>query len=253
MSRSAPLLLVAASLCAASCHGSVVRGGTTVAAGYEPPGHPLFAYRAVDCKDASGGPVEYQSRVFVIQKKNNERAAVETRSGFDSLVVDNSFVDGQSRVFQAVVKPRDGKALLHEFRVPAGPPGPGKLIVTSSFRETDTGHGRFKAVPDAPSISCTLSLGGSNPGPQAAGAGGAAPVSADAGPAASGREPPVPPGLGVPDAQDSYKPDDHVAVDHDGKVVRARVVQAVGGRYYVQYDAGGSEWIDKSVIRGKIR
>ncbi len=241
----------------ASCHGSVVRGGTTVAAGHEPAGHPIEAYQAVDCRDASGAPAEYKARVFVIQKPNKQRAVVEARSGYDSLVVDNSFVDGDSRVFQAVVTPRGGKALLHEYRVPAGAPGPGKLIVTPTFEESGTAAGGFKAVADKPSISCTLSLTGSNPEePEATGAGAdAGAASADAEPAAaeSGAEPPVPESLGVPEVQDSYKPDDHVAADHDGKVVRARVVQAVSGRYYVQYDAGGSEWIDKSRIRGKIR
>lgn len=232
----------------------MVRGGTSVAAGHEPAAHPLAAYNAVECHDSSGGPVEYASRVFVVERQGKQLAVVETRSGFDSLVVDNGFVDGDTRVFQAVVKPRDGTALLHEFRVPAGPPGPGTLVVTSSWKETGTAQGGFKALADKPSISCRLTLTGSDqetPGtvPEAgAGTADAGVVAAEA-----GAQPPVPASLGVPDAQDSYQPDDHVAVDHDGAVVRARVVQAVKGRYYVEYDAGGSEWIDKSRIRGKIR
>ncbi len=254
MSRSTPLAVVATSLLTVSCHGSLVRGGTTVAAGHEPAAHPLAAYNAVDCHDASGGPVEYASRVFVVEKKGKQLAAVETRSGFDSLVVDNSFAEGDSRVFQAVVKPRDGTALLHEFRVPAGPPGPGTLVVTSSWKETSTAQGGFKALADKPSISCRLAPPGSNPETP-----GATPDAragtADAGAVAAegGAQPPVPASLGVPDVQDSYQPGAHVAVDRDGAVVRARVVQAVNGRYYVEYDAGGSEWIDNSRIRGKIR
>lgn len=231
----------------------MVRGGTSVAAGHEPAARPLAAYDAVDCRDASGGPVEYTSRVFVVDRSGKGRAVVETRTGFDSLVVDNSFVDGDSRVFQAVVTPHDGKAQLHEFRVPAGPPGPGKLVVTPTFTETGTAQGGFKAVADKPAITCQLSLTGSNPDhPEATAEAGTG--AADAGaPAAEAAKPPVPAKLGVPDVQDSYRPDDHVAVDHDGAVVRARVVQAVKGRYYVEYDSGGSEWIDKSRIRGKIR
>lgn len=248
MPRSIALLFVA-SLCTVGCGGPVVRGGRTVAAGNEPAGRPLAAYNAVDCRDASGGPVEYHSRLFIVDA-GGDRIAVETRTGFDSLVVENSFIDGGSRVFQAVVESPDGKQRLHEFRVPSGPPGPGKLLVTSSFKETPKTGGGFKALAQKPSISCRLGLTGSNPETPAEAGSGAA---ADGGPGEADALPPVPDRLGVPLAQKSYQPNDHVAVDRDGAVVRARVVQAVKGRYYVEYDAGGSEWIDKSRIRGKIR
>lgn len=239
---------------AASCGGLTLRGGDTVKPGREPPGQKLGVYRPMECADAGGGAVERNTTIHVVQDAAGRRLLVEVTPGYDSLVVKNVFLDRGEITWQAVMKSKTGRLMLHDFRVPNDFSGPGRMAIASSWRETKLEGGGFRGYFDKPVTTCALAMMGpdGNPVPVAP-----APTAAP-GPAPTAEPtaaPPAPSEIGTPEPRDSYAVGDLVAVDVQGQLVRAKVVQALqDGRYYVEYQTSppSSEWIDKARIRGKL-
>ena len=235
-----------------SCGGLTLRGGDSVKPGREPPGQKLAVYKPVDCVDASTGPVQKTSTMHIVQDAAGRRMLVETTPGYDSLVVKNVFIDRGEIAWQAVMKSKSGRMMLHDYRVPNDFSGPGRMAVASSWREVKLDGGGFRGYFEQPISTCQLALAGPDGNPIAAvptAPTDAPPVANDAGTSES------PPESGSPEPRDSYAVGDVVAVDVQGQSVRAKVVQALAdGRYFVEYQTSPptSEWIDKSRIRGKL-
>ena len=246
MSR-AWVVLIGVAAVATSCKSLRIRGGDTVPAGAEPKGKVLGSYVPTDCKDAKGTavPGASSSRLFYVEVRGGRRLLVDAKRGHDSIVIDNSFVDAAEHVFQVILKNRDGRMMLRDYRVPrdAGPTG--RMAVAQRWKESSTKEGSFRGDFDAPLMTC--SLDGTGGKPQAAEPPPPPPPTSE--PAS-----PPPPRVGAPEPQESYAVGDIVAVDDNGTERRGKVLQALEGRYFVEYErpGGPTEWIDKSKIKGKI-
>jgi hypothetical protein len=231
-----------------------MRGADSVKPGREPVGKKLVEYRPTDCKNAGGTAAMRNTSIYLVEDAGGRRLLVEQTPGYDSLVVKNAFLDRGEVAFQAVLKSKNGRMMLHDFRLPNDFSGAGRMAVAPSWREVGLSGGGFRGYFDQPSMTCALTL---------TGPGGAAPpvAEADAGaepaPSATASAPPpgTPTPIGTPEPRDRYAVGDMVAVDVQGQPVRAKVVQAVeGDRYYVEYQTTPptSEWVEKSRIRGRL-
>jgi hypothetical protein len=234
-----------------ACSGLRMRGADSVKAGSEPPGDQLAMYQPSACQDASGAVAQRNTTIRLVQLASGNRVLIELTPGYDSLVVNNAFVDRGEISFQAVIKAQNGRMMLHDFRVPNDLNGPGRMSVTSSWREEKLEGGGFRGTYDRPLMTCALALAGpetEKPKPteeeeeekteEAKPDGGAETTE-----------------IGTPEPRDKYGPNDMVAVEVQGKLVKAKVVQALeGGRYYIEYQTTppSSEWVDKAKIRGKL-
>jgi hypothetical protein len=238
-----------------ACGGLTMRGAESVKPGREPVGKKLVEYRPAECKDASGTPANRNTSIYLVEDVAGRRLMVELTPGYDSLVVKNAFLDRGEVAFQAVLKSKTGRMMLHDFRFPNDFGSAGRMAVAQSWREVGLEGGGFRGYFDQPLMTCALALAG------AEGATPATPTAtatASAPPTATASAPPAgtaPAGIGTPEPRDRYAVGDIVAVDVQGQPVRAKVVQAVeGDRYYVEYQTSppSSEWVDKSRIRGKL-
>lgn len=234
-----------------ACSGLRMRGADSVKAGSEPPGDQLAMYQPSSCQDASGATTQRNTTIQLVQLASGNRVLIELTPGYDSLVVSNAFVDRGEIAFQAVIKAQNGRMMLHDFRVPNDLNGPGRLSVTSTWQEEKLEGGGFRGSYERSIMTCQLALAGpesNKPKPteeeeekEAEAAQG------DAGTAAVE--------IGTPEPRDKYAVSEMVAVDVQGKLVKAKVVQPLqNGRYYVEYQTTppSSEWVDKEKIRGKL-
>jgi len=145
--RLAPLWWVVA----ASCAGPDVRGALVVAAGEEPPGTVRASYVPSDCQDASGGPVQYRGRLFLVVTNDHVRRLVEARRGYDSLVMVNVFEERGELVFQSIVG-----ATLREVRLRRDASWAGQLAVASRWDEKPSSGSRFQALAYDRVLTCRL-------------------------------------------------------------------------------------------------
>jgi hypothetical protein len=248
------LLSVGVAVAGAACGGLTMRGAESVKAGREPVGKKLVEYRPTECKDASGTPVARTTSIYLVEDVSGRRLLVELTPGYDSLVVKNAFLDRGEVAFQAVLKSKGGRMMLHDFRLPNDFASAGRMAVAPSWREVKLDGGGFRGYFQQPALTCSLALLGADGEPAPA---PSATETASAAPTATGSAAPVaPPGpIGTPEPRDRYAVGDLVAVDVQGQLVRAKVVQAVEGeRYYVEYQTAPptSEWVDKVRIKGKL-
>ena len=150
-------LLLVAPLLASACDSARIAGGNVVASGTEPAGSLAGAWTPSDCRDARGAPSAVGAgAVKLIRKADGRFVLVETRAGYDSIVVVNSFVRGQDRVFQLALKSAASAPFLREYRVPAARPGPGRFVLVArqwDSRDTDDG---FTAWYVKPAVTCAL-------------------------------------------------------------------------------------------------
>jgi hypothetical protein len=246
------LVIAAAGAAAGACAGLTMRGAESVKPGREPPGQKLAVYRPTDCQAPGGGAATRNSSLFLVQDAAGRRVLVELTPGYDSLVVKNTFLDRGEIAFQAVLKSKTGRMMLHDFRIPNDLSLPGRMAIASTWREVSIPGGGFHGHFDQPVLTCRLTAAapdGTPLPPPTATADGSMPVPTVA--------PPVVPGDvgGTPEPRDRYAVGDTVAVDVQGQAVRAKVVQALSDdRYYVEYQTTPptSEWVDKARIRGRL-
>jgi hypothetical protein len=239
------------SVCVAACTGLTMRGADSVKPGGEPPGDKLAMYQPSGCQDATGTVAQRNTTIELVQLASGNRVLIELTPGYDSLVVRNAFVDRGEIAFQAVLKSKNGRMMLHDFRVPNDLNGPGRMSVASSWKEEKIQGGGFRGYFDKSIMTCALALAGpdsAKPKPseeeeeetEAAKPDGGATEPSD---------------IGTPEPRDKYAVNEMVAVDVQGKLVKAKVVQALeGDRYYVEYQTTppSSEWVDKARIRGRL-
>jgi hypothetical protein len=127
----------------------------------------LARYRASGCVDAAGQPTrETRGTVWLVRGGDGVTRLVETVGGYDSLVVENSFVVGNERVYQlstnalperffvGSASPRDD--LLLDYRLPRGGGGDGRLGLVRAWREQRMDDGRVRAHFDHAALVCRL-------------------------------------------------------------------------------------------------
>lgn len=123
--------------------------------GAEPEGVLRARYDRFDCRDVKNTPLQVgPTRIDVIDQPDGHEVLVEYRRGYDSMVVDNSFVDHESRVFQVSLKSDDGRPYLRQYRIPQSH-APGELAITDDWEHhrTKSGFiGKFRRTL----LRCTL-------------------------------------------------------------------------------------------------
>ncbi len=151
-----PLLALSLLACAA-CSSARIAGGATVAPGSEPPGVTLSLFGMGRCEDEAGARVpESEARISVVRLQDGRFVLVERRPGYDSLVVDNGWDEGNIRVFQLALKRSDGVPYLREYRVPRDGSDFGRLVLVDrviAWRDSRRG---FHASYVRPSLVCDL-------------------------------------------------------------------------------------------------
>ncbi len=240
-----------------SCASPSVRGARSVPPGQEPPGNVATSYVPSDCRDAQGAAVSgpESSRIFLVKDTAGVVTLVESRTGADSLVVHNAFEDGPEAVYQAVVKGPDGRATLRDYRVPRNMGPKGRMAVAVVWNEARGPRGSFRATFDAPAVTCALSSDATPQPPAPAPAAATVPAPAAAPPPAAPPPPAVAPtstAYGTPEPQTSYTVGQTVAVNRGTAVARAKIVQALTDKYFVEYDTGGSEWVESARVLGRV-
>jgi hypothetical protein len=133
------------------CGSRAVRGAAVLPAGQEPTAVWVVAYTPAGCADYSGAPAEYRAQLFLIQSTGGRRLLVEARSGYDSLVIHNSYVDGSELVFQVALE-----RLLREIRVPTDGAGRGWMVFSRSWAEQELPDGGWRATPKDAVLTCAL-------------------------------------------------------------------------------------------------
>ncbi|MCC6903507.1 MAG: hypothetical protein IT377_31350 [Polyangiaceae bacterium] len=137
------------------CSSPELRGGQTVAAGNEPRGRVLAAYRGTGCVDAAGGALEHPVRVVLVEGEAKRPVLIARRPSYDSVVIPSLTSDGRERVFQVVSKAERGGEVLHDFRLPVGE-GDGRMAVATEFVERAGAPGQVVAQVSRMAFACRL-------------------------------------------------------------------------------------------------
>ncbi|HEX4337966.1 MAG TPA: hypothetical protein VH062_18780 [Polyangiaceae bacterium] len=149
---------LAALLCF-SCSSAKIAGGAPVAPGSEPEGMAVAYFNVTRCEDANGARVpEQEGHVSLVRMPDARIVLVERRPGYDSLVVENGWDEGDARVFQLAMKRTGGGPFLREYRVPVAGAVTGRVVVVdrvASWRDSSRGfHARYEG--EKPALSCDL-------------------------------------------------------------------------------------------------
>ena len=131
-----------------------IRGGQVVASDAALPGEIIAVFDPLSCADASGGPLDWRSRLYLVRRTDGTRALVEARTEYDSLVYTGSFDDGEARVFQVAVRSRGQSSRLYEVRIPLSG-------ASGTFRVAELSYGRgrgnhFRGSAGQVAVRCQL-------------------------------------------------------------------------------------------------
>lgn len=155
MTKAALAGLVAA---CAGCSSAGVAGGALVAPGTEPAGTTLALYGIGRCEDERGARIpEPEARVSAVRLSDGRVVLVDRRPGYDSIVVDNGWDDGNDRVFQLALKRSGGTPSLREYRLPLSGSHFGRLVVVDRVSRWNDSRRGFHADYARAALSCSLS------------------------------------------------------------------------------------------------
>ncbi len=146
-----------AALLLTACGNGALEGASAVPVGELPSGRVVSNLEPSDCVDRSGKPVPRPAtKIRVLVREDGKPLLIEQRPGYDALVVDNSFSEQQSLVFQAISEPDDAEPALHEYRLEWPAARAGRLASAATFEATFEAGGGFKAQAAELSLSCKL-------------------------------------------------------------------------------------------------
>jgi len=132
-----------------------IRGGQAAASEAALPGEIIAVFDPRPCSDASGGSMDWRSRLYLVRRADGTRVLVEARTEYDSLVYASSFDDGEARVFQIAVRSRGQSPRLHEVRLPLSG-AKGTFRVAELARARGRGS-RFRGSAGEVAVRCQLS------------------------------------------------------------------------------------------------
>jgi hypothetical protein len=139
---------------ATACGGESVLGGEVMGSAWVPRGVSARELMATGCVDAAGKAArEHPGTISVVQERGRS-VLFESRPGYSSLLVRNSFWDGGDQVFQAIIDADN--EWLYEFRVPVAEDAVGRLSVASAWKTARLEQGGFRARYAAAVLSCRL-------------------------------------------------------------------------------------------------
>lgn len=145
-------------LATVACGGPALRGGETAPPGREPPGRRVASYRSAACIDGDGGKLDHPVRAYLVEDAARKRVLVVTRPSYDSVVIRAPAAEGAESVFQVIVEGGDGARVLHDFRLPAGGRGDGRMAVATEFSEAPTEAKKVSAKVTRVAFACRLAL-----------------------------------------------------------------------------------------------
>ena len=142
----------------AACSSAGLAGGVLVGAGGEPAGTTLALYGMGRCEDEHGARIPApEARVSAVRLGDGRVVLVERRPGYDSIVVDNGWNDGDERVFQLALKRSGGAPSLREYRLPRSGGDFGRLVVVDRVSRWNDARRGFRAEYSRATLSCSLS------------------------------------------------------------------------------------------------
>lgn len=148
----------AAAAVAVACGGPSFRGAASVQPDREPRGRIEATFAPERCVDERGHSAPAPaSRLRLVQSQAREPLLVQTRLGYDSIVVSNRFTAGGDAVWQFLSDDGDGPELLHEVRLTrSGAAGArGSLLIADQFHYSPRGSA-FRARPTRAVLRCQL-------------------------------------------------------------------------------------------------
>lgn len=151
--RATRFTVSGALIAASACGGSALEGASIVAPGREPTGKVVAVYAPRGCVDRSGGPASPRPvRLFLVDRAGG-LVLVETRPGYDSLVIDNGFAVQGYNVFQASLE-SSARPILLDYRIAPDASG-GKMAVARIWQRAERSHG-FRAYFSQVVLACRL-------------------------------------------------------------------------------------------------
>jgi hypothetical protein len=152
--------VVAAVAFGAACSGCAfarIAGGAQVAPGTEPVGNTVALFRVARCEDANGERIpEPEARVTVVRLDDKRLVLVERHVGYDSLVVDNGWDEGNARVFQLAIKGAADGPYLREYRTPLQDARAGRFVIVKRVENWGDSRRGFHAVYTTAALTCDL-------------------------------------------------------------------------------------------------
>ena len=148
---------LAAALFLGACASPSIQGGEAVPAGNEPPGRVVGSWRATACRDAKGGAVAHETRVWLIDSGRGGPILVEARPSYDSLVIHSHHVENGDLVFQAKLDDAENPPVLVDVRIPQKGNGDGRMALTRSFVTATDEDADFRARVVSGALACRLS------------------------------------------------------------------------------------------------
>jgi hypothetical protein len=118
-------------------------------------GRVLRRYRVAGCVDGKGAPVGSRLSVFSWMDRGSNAQVLEVVSEPDQLLIENSFMNGAERVFQAVLSSPGRPQLLMDVRLPTAG-GWGRLALTRSWQEQALPELGFRAYFSEIASACSL-------------------------------------------------------------------------------------------------
>lgn len=151
--KSAGVLLA---LGVTACGSAELRGATSVARERTPIGEERGRYVARACRDGRGQPaLPVPAELRVIELADGRQLLLESRRGYDSILVTNRFEDRGRTIFQFLSESEGGSEVLHERSFERGQASSGELVTADLFETTSVASG-FRAATRRVVLRCTL-------------------------------------------------------------------------------------------------
>ncbi len=142
---------------ATGCASIEVRGAFVEPRGLEPRAEVKRGYAPDACVDGVGQPAGLRiARAWLVEGADGRLALVRTEPGYDSLVIVNSFEEGEEWVFQASFGAARNGDVLFDYRLPKRGEGPARMAIVRTWQEERNPDGSFRAHFERPALVCRL-------------------------------------------------------------------------------------------------
>ncbi|MCA9596642.1 MAG: hypothetical protein KC776_25170 [Myxococcales bacterium] len=148
--------LLAGAVVVAACSSASIRGGSAQGARRELSGTTLARYQERECVDSSRAPVARSATVVLTKQKDGRLLLAETAPARDTVVAEQHFSEGGEDVYQVVLEPSSGSAVLSDFRIPQDRAREGRMTLSERWSERELPDGGFRATATGAAVSCRL-------------------------------------------------------------------------------------------------
>jgi len=139
------------------CGSERIADGVPVASDEEVSGAVVGTWGIAGCRDRAGEPFSsIVGVVKMIKRPDGRYVLVDQAPAYDTLLVTNGFIRGESRIFQLAIKSSSSAPYLREYRLPVTGSGPGRFVVVAKDWDSRPSEDAFVAWYKAPAVLCVL-------------------------------------------------------------------------------------------------